>query len=140
MLVVKDFFDVVLSQYVGKCKVLNIFLSIDIGVCVVLVCKFNQLVVELDNIVVLCIFVDLLFVQFCFCGVEGLSNVVILFMLCGVFFFVDYGVVIVIGLLVGLVVCVVVVIDENDQVVYSQLVNEIIEELDYDVVLVVLKV
>lgn len=48
--------------------------------------------------------------------------------------------VIVDGLLKGLVVCVVVVIDENDNVIFSQLVDEIIIELDYEVVLVVLKV
>lgn len=41
MLVGNDLVDVLLNDFVGKCKVLNIFLSIDIGVCVIFVCKFN---------------------------------------------------------------------------------------------------
>lgn len=135
-LVVKDLVDVLLVDFIGKCKIFNIFFSVDMLVCVVLVCYFNQDVVGFVNMVVLCILVDLLFVQVCFCGVEGLDNVVMLLILCGVDFFKYYGVVLVSGLLVGLVVCVVVVLDEYDYVKYVELVLEIIQELDYDVVLV----
>ena len=133
-LVAKDLSDVALSQYAGKRKVLNIFPSIDTGVCAASVRKFNQLAAELDNTVVLCISADLPFAQSRFCGAEGLSNVVTLSTLRGASFLADYGVAIATGPLAGLVV-----IDENDQVVYSQLVNEITEEPDYDAALAALK-
>ena len=75
-----------LSQYAGKRKVLNIFPSIDTGVCAASVRKFNQLAAELDNTVVLCISADLPFAQSRFCGAEGLSNVVTLSTLRGASF------------------------------------------------------
>ncbi|MCE1727351.1 thiol peroxidase, partial [Enterobacter hormaechei] len=69
-LVAKDLADVTLSHYAGKRKVLNIFPSIDTGVCATSVRKFNQLASELDNTVVLCISADLPFAQSRFCGSE----------------------------------------------------------------------
>lgn len=138
-LVAKDLSDVALSQYAGKRKVLNIFPSIDTGVCAASVRKFNQLASELNNTVVLCISADLPFAQSRFCGAEGLNNVVTLSTLRGAQFLADYGVAISAGPLAGLAARAVVVIDENDQVVYSQLVNEITEEPDYDAALAALK-
>lgn len=75
--------DVALSQFAGSRKVLNIFPSIDTGVCAASVRKFNQLASELDNTVVLCISADLPFAQSRFCGAEGLNNVVTLSTLRG---------------------------------------------------------
>ena len=118
---------------------LNIFPSIDTGVCAASVRKFNQLASELNNTVVLCISADLPFAQSRFCGAEGLNNVVTLSTLRGAQFLADYGVAISAGPLAGLAARAVVVIDENDQVVYSQLVNEITEEPDYDAALAALK-
>ena len=138
-LVAKDLSDVTLSQFAGKRKVLNIFPSIDTGVCAASVRKFNQLASELNNTVVLCISADLPFAQSRFCGAEGLNNVVTLSTLRGAQFLADYGVAISAGPLAGLAARAVVVIDENDQVVYSQLVNEITEEPDYDAALAALK-
>lgn len=135
----KDLSDVALSQFAGSRKVLNIFPSIDTGVCAASVRKFNQLASELNNTVVLCISADLPFAQSRFCGAEGLNNVVTLSTLRGAQFTADYGVAISAGPLAGLAARAVVVIDENDQVVYSQLVNEITEEPDYDAALAALK-
>lgn len=87
----------------------------------------------------LCISADLPFAQSRFCGAEGLNNVVILSTLRAPQFLADYGVAIAAGPLAGLAARAVVVIDENDQVVYSQLVNEITEEPDYDAALASLK-
>ena len=70
-LVAKDLSDVTLAQFAGKRKVLNIFPSIDTGVCAASVRKFNQLATEMDNTVVLCISADLPFAQSRFCGAEG---------------------------------------------------------------------
>ncbi|MGK9522581.1 thiol peroxidase, partial [Salmonella enterica subsp. enterica] len=72
-LVARDRSDVSLSSFVGKRKVLNIFPSIDTGVCAASVRKFNQLAGEIDNTVVLCISADLPFAQSRFCGAEGLT-------------------------------------------------------------------
>jgi len=138
-LVAKDLSDVSLSQYAGKRKVLNIFPSIDTGVCATSVRKFNQLAGDVDNTVVLCISADLPFAQSRFCGSDGLSNVVTLSTLRGGDFKKDYGVAIVDGPLAGLTARAVVVLDEKDNVIYSQLVNEITTEPDYDAALAALK-
>ena len=138
-LTAKDLSDVALSQYAGKRKVLNIFPSIDTGVCAASVRKFNQLASELNNTVVLCVSADLPFAQSRFCGAEGLSNVVTLSTLRAPEFLQTYGVGIADGALKGLAARAVVVIDENDNVVYSQLVDKITNEPDYDAALAALK-
>ena len=138
-LVAKDLSDVTLAQFAGKRKVLNIFPSIDTGVCAASVRKFNQLATEIDNTVVLCVSADLPFAQSRFCGAEGLSNVITLSTLRNPDFLKDYGVEITEGPLKGLAARAVVVIDENDNVIFSQLVNEITNEPDYAAALDVLK-
>lgn len=138
-LVAKDLSDVTLSQFAGKRKVLNIFPSIDTGVCAASVRKFNQLATEMDNTVVLCISADLPFAQSRFCGAEGLSNVITLSTLRSPDFPEKYGVAISEGALKGLAARAVLVIDENDNVVFSELVNEITTEPDYTAALEALK-
>ncbi|ANE73912.1 MULTISPECIES: thiol peroxidase [Dickeya] len=138
-LVAKDLSDVALSHYAGKRKVLNIFPSIDTGVCAASVRKFNQLASSLDNTVVLCISADLPFAQSRFCGAEGLNNVVVLSTLRGAEFKENYGVAIAEGALKGLTARAVVVLDENDNVLHSELVNEITTEPNYDAAIAVLK-
>ncbi|MDU6412299.1 MAG: thiol peroxidase [Yersiniaceae bacterium] len=138
-LVAKDLSDVALSNFAGKRKVLNIFPSIDTGVCAASVRKFNQLASSLDNTVVLCISSDLPFAQSRFCGAEGLSNVVTLSTLRGESFKQAYGVAITEGPLGGLTARAVVVLDEDDRVIYSQLVDEITTEPNYDQVLSILR-
>jgi len=138
-LVAKDLSDVTLAQYAGKRKVLNIFPSIDTGVCAASVRKFNQLATEVNNTVVLCVSADLPFAHSRFCGAEGLSNVVTLSTLRNPEFLQDYGVGIEEGALKGLAARAVVVIDESNKVVFSQLVNEITTEPDYAAALETLK-
>ncbi|SNY59199.1 thiol peroxidase [Enterobacter sp. CC120223-11] len=138
-LVAKDLSDVALSQFAGKRKVLNIFPSIDTGVCAASVRKFNQLAGELNNTVVLCISADLPFAQSRFCGAEGLSNVVTLSTLRAPEFLQQYGVGIAEGALKGLSARAVIVLDENDNVILSELVNEITTEPDYAAALEALK-
>lgn len=138
-LVAKDLSDVALSQFAGKRKVLNIFPSIDTGVCAASVRKFNQLAGELENTVVLCISADLPFAQSRFCGAEGLSNVVTLSTLRAPEFLQQYGVAVAAGPLKGLAARAVIVIDENDNVIHSELVNEITTEPDYTAALDALK-
>ena len=138
-LVAKDLSDVALSQFAGKRKVLNIFPSIDTGVCAASVRKFNQLATEMDNTVVLCISADLPFAQSRFCGAEGLGNVVTLSTLRNPEFLQSYGVGIAEGALKGLTARAGIFLDQNDNVVFSQLVDEITNEPDYNAALETLK-
>lgn len=138
-LVAKDLSDVSLAQFAGKRKVLNIFPSIDTGVCAASVRRFNALAGELQNTAVLCISADLPFAQSRFCGAEGLDNVVTLSTLRAGDFLENYGVAIAVGPFKGLAARAVLVLDEKDEVIYGELVNEITEEPDYDAALASLK-
>ena len=131
MLVDKDLKDVSLSQFWGKRKVLNIVPSLDTPVCQESARKFNAAASSLPNTVVLVISADLPFAQNRFCGAEGLSNVITLSTLRGRDFHKDYGVMIMDPPLAGLTARAVVVLDENDKVIHSELVSEIKNEPDY---------
>ena len=130
-LVAKDLADVSLASYAGKRKILNIFPSIDTPTCATSVRQFNAKANDLPNTVVLCISADLPFAQNRFCGAEGLSNVLTLSTLRGADFLTAYGVAITSGPLAGLAARAVVVLDENDRVLHSELVSEIKNEPDY---------
>ena len=134
-LVGKDLADVPLSSFAGKRKVLNIFPSIDTPTCATSVRTFNKKANELTNTVVLCISADLPFAQSRFCGAEGLANVVTLSTLRGAEFLKAYGVALASGPLAGLTARAVVVLDENNTVLHSELVAEIKNEPDYDAAL-----
>ena len=130
-LVGKDLSDVSLASFAGKRKVLNIFPSIDTPTCALSVRKFHQHASEVANTVVLCISADLPFAQNRFCGAEGLANVVTLSTLRCREFLENYGVLIAESGMAGLAARAVVVLDENNVVLHSQLVGEIKEEPDY---------
>lgn len=138
-LVAGDLSDVTLASLAGKRKVLNIFPSVDTPTCATSVRQFNAKANELSNTVVLCISADLPFAQARFCGAEGLENVKNLSTLRGAEFIQNYGVAIADGPLKGLTARAVVVLDENDNVLHSELVKEIAEEPNYDAALAVLK-
>ena len=134
-LVGKDLADVPLTHFAGRRKVLNIFPSVDTPVCAGSVRRFNQAAGQLENTVVLCISADLPFAQNRFCGAEGLENVVTLSTLRGRDFLKAYGVALASGPLAGLAARAVVVLDENNQVLHSELVPEIKQEPDYEAAL-----
>lgn len=137
-LVGKDLADVGLDAFAGKRKLLNIFPSVDTGVCATALRKFNELASKPENAVVLGISADLPFAQARFCGAEGLERVVMLSTMRGREFLEDYGVAIADGPLAGLAARAVVVLDAGDKVVHAQLVDEIGEEPDYDAALAAL--
>lgn len=138
-LVKSDLSDAKLSDYKGKRVILNIFPSIDTGVCATSVRRFNKEASELKNAVVLCISRDLPFAQGRFCGAEGLSNVVTLSEFRNELFSQSYGVQIVDGPLAGLMSRAVVVVDENGKVVHAEQVPEIVQEPDYEAALKAIK-
>lgn len=137
-LVAKDLSDVSLASLAGKRKVLNIFPSIDTPTCALSVRTFNQRASQLKNTVVLCISADLPFAQSRFCGAEGLENVVTLSTLRGSEFLENYGVRIADTAMAGLSARAVVVLDENNTVLHSELVAEIKSEPNYDAALAAL--
>jgi thiol peroxidase len=134
-LVGKDLADVSLANFAGKRKMLNIFPSVDTGVCAASVRRFNELAGGLDNTVVLCISADLPFAQARFCGAEGLDHVVMLSLMRGRGFLRDYGVALAEGPLAGVAARAVVVLDAQDKVIHAQLVDEITHEPDYEAAL-----
>ncbi|GAO36485.1 lipid hydroperoxide peroxidase [Sulfuricella sp. T08] len=139
MLVDKNLNDISLSQFEGKRKILSIVPSIDTPVCATSTRQFNREASQLDNVVVLVISADLPFAQVRFCGAEGLNNVIMLSTLRGRDFSKDYGVLIKTYPLAGLCARAVIVLDEHDRVLYSQLVPEITDEPDYDAALAAVK-
>jgi thiol peroxidase len=127
-----DLKDVSLADYKGKRKVLNIVPSLDTAVCATSTRRFNEAASRLPNTVVLVVSADLPFASKRFCTTEGLQNVVPLSLMRSKSFAKDYGVLLQDGPLAGLCARAVVVLDENDKVVYRQLVPEIGQEPDYD--------
>lgn len=128
-----------LDAYAGKRKVLNIFPSIDTPTCATSVRTFNQKASSMQNTVVLCISADLPFAQSRFCGAEGIENVVTLSTFRNTAKFgTDYGVLIADSSLAGLTARAVVVLDENNKVLHSELVAEIADEPNYDAALAAL--
>ena len=127
-----DLGEITLAQYAGRTVILNIFPSVDTPVCAATVRRFNQACGSLDNTVVLCVSMDLPFAQTRFCGAEGLRNVTTLSAFRHRAFATAYGVAIDDGPLAGLCARAVVIIDQQATVVYSQLVDEITSEPDYD--------
>ena len=138
MLVDKDLNDVALSHFAGKRKVLSIVPSLDTPTCAASTRVFNEKAASLANTVVIVISSDLPFAQSRFCGAEGIENVTTLSTLRGRDFHRDYGVLITEHPLTGLTARAVIVLDENDTVLYSQLVPEIADEPDYDAALAAL--
>jgi thiol peroxidase len=121
-----------LADYSGKKKLLNIVPSLDTPVCATSTKKFNEAATGQDNVVMLVISADLPFAMGRFCGAENIDKVVPLSMMRSRNFAKDYGVLIEDGPLAGITARAVVILDENDRVVYTELVPEIGQEPDYD--------
>ena len=127
-----DLGDVSLQDYAGKKVILNIFPSVDTGVCAASVRKFNEVAGEIHDVAVLCVSADLPFAHARFCGAEGIDKVESLSTVRGGTFGKDYGVRLIDGPLEGVLARSIVVVDGDGKVTYTQLVPEIKEEPDYD--------
>lgn len=134
-LVGQDLSTVTSTAYAGKSIVLNIFPSIDTGVCATSVRKFNEKAASLGDVVVLCISKDLPFAAGRFCGAEGIKNVIMASGFRDDAFEAAYGVKLVDGPLQGLMARSVVVVGADGLVKHAQLVPEITTEPDYDAAL-----
>jgi thiol peroxidase len=126
-----DLSDTSLKDFAGKTVILNIFPSIDTGVCATSVKKFNAEAAALPNAVVLGVSRDLPFAHKRFCGAESIDKVVSTSALRDDSFARGYGVTMTEGPLAGLFSRAVVVIDGHGKVVYAEQVPEITQEPDY---------
>ena len=138
-LVKSDLSSFALKDLKGKNIVLNIFPSLDTGVCATSVRKFNELAASLDNTTVVAVSKDLPFAQSRFCTTEGIKNLIAASAFRSPEFSKDYGVEMVDGPLAGLLARAVVVIDENGKVIHAELVPEIAQEPDYEAAIKALK-
>lgn len=124
-----------LADYAGSKVVLNIFPSIDTGTCAASVRAFNEKASALDNTKVLCVSRDLPFAQKRFCGAEGLENVENLSDFKDGSFGKNYGLELIDSAFAGLHSRVVIVLDENGTVKYTEQVAEIADEPNYEAAL-----
>ena len=132
LLTKSDLGDVSLKDFRGMKKILNIVTSLDTGTCATSAKKFEAEAAKLNDTVVLTVSCDLPFAQSRFCQSEGISKVITLSQLRNRDFGRDYGVEFIDGPLAGLLARSLVVLDENDIVLYTQQVPENGEEPDYE--------
>jgi len=132
VLVNKDLENVSLSSFSGKKKLLSIVPSLDTPVCATSTKKFNEYAKEHDDTVILVVAADLPFAMSRFCAAEAVDNIVPLSIMRSKEFSSDYGVLIEDGPLAGITARALLVLDQDNSVVYAELVSEIAEEPDYE--------
>ncbi len=137
-LINNDLGKVTLDDFKGVRLVLNIFPSLDTGICASSVRNFNKMIASYPNTKVLCISRDLPFAQKRFCGTEGIENAITLSDFATHQFGKSYGVEMIDGPFAHLLSRAVIVADENGKVIYTEQVPEIAQEPDYDKALAVL--
>ena len=135
-LVGSDLSEATLATYAGKRKVLNIFPSIDTGVCQKSVRQFSERASGREGVAVLNVSADLPFAFKRWCGAEGLDVQTLSTFRST--FATDYGLRIEDSKMKGLCARAVVVLDGDDQVVYTELVDDIGHEPNYDAALAAL--
>lgn len=137
-LVDKDLHDRTLSGFKGKPKLIATVPSLDTATCSIMTKNFNDHAKKHLNHLIITVSADLPFAQKRFCELEHVQNVMTLSMMRDKEFGKTYGVLIQDGLLAGLLARAVIVLDANDNVVYTELVPEITKEPNYQKALDVL--
>lgn len=132
-----DLSDLTGESLAGKRVVLNIFPSIDTGVCAASVREFNKRAASLDNTAVVCVSADLPFAAGRFCAAEGIDDVLVGSSFRSSFGK-DYGVTLVDTPLAGLLARAVVVLDADGTVLHEELVADMANEPNYDAAVAVL--
>lgn len=121
-----------LADYKGKKKILSVVPSLDTPTCALSAKKFNEAASKLPNTVILVVSADLPFAQKRLCSAENLNNVIPLSLMRSKKFAEDYGVLIQDGPIAGLCTRAIIVLDEENKVIYTELVPELSQEPDYD--------
>lgn len=138
-LVIRDFTVVSLESFIGKNIILNVFPSLDTGTCSTSIRRFNEEASKLKDTVVVCASMDSPFACLNFCDSYNINNTIVGSDIRNRTLGANYGLTIIDSALAGLLARAVVVIDQNQKVIYSELVSNINAEPDYDAALDALK-
>ena len=122
---------------VGRRLVLNIFPSLDTGICAMSVRRFNQLAADLPDTLVLCVSADLPYAHKRFCVTESIENVTTGSSFRSGFGL-DFGLTLVDGPMRGLLSRAVLVADSDLTILHAEQVPSINSEPDYDAALAAL--
>jgi|GEM_PF-736691 len=134
-----DLENVTLEDYENECKVLNILPSLDVPSCMESAQKLNCSRVDLENAAVLIISADLPFAQRQFVEMANLNDVTTLSTFRASTFATDYGVQIASGDLAGLMAQAIVVLNEKNKIIHTQLLTELAQEINYEAIFLALK-
>lgn len=127
-----DLSEIHLKNYLGKKIILNIFPSLDTSTCASAMLQFNEIAMNHQDLLILCISADLPFAQNRFCSSKHLDNIHPVSTFRHPEFGNEYGVAITDGALTGLLARAVILLDETGKVIYTQLVKEITDEPNYN--------
>ena len=127
-----DLSTVSLENFAGKKVVINVFPSVDTGVCALQLKAFNEKLADKEDVALLFVSMDLPFAFKRFCGAEGVEKAITASDFRDQSFANAYGLKLVDGPLEGLLTRAVIVIDESHKVTYTELVSEITSEPNYD--------
>lgn len=139
VLTTRDLKDMSLSHFQGKKKILSIFPSLDTPVCLKSSKVFNDEAKANQGLMVIGVSADLPFALERVCGFEKIDNVMCLSMMRDRSFAKDYGVLMKNGPLAGIAARAVLALDENNKVIYTELVEDIALEPNYMKVLEAVK-
>ena len=132
LLVDKDLKEHSLKDFRGKKKILSIVPSLDTAVCSLSAKKFNEAMKKHPEAQVIVISADSPFAQKRVCDQDNLKNITTLSMMRSKDFAKSYGVLILDGPLAGICARAIVVLDEQDNVIYTEFVPEITQEPNYE--------
>ncbi|MDD2961465.1 MAG: thiol peroxidase [Muribaculaceae bacterium] len=124
--------EITCADFEGKNIILNIFPSLDTSVCAMSVRKFNKIAETAKDTQMICVSMDLPFAAKRFCTTEGINNLVVASAFRFPLFAQKYGVQIVDGVLTGLLARAVIIMDKSRKVIYTELVEEITHEPNYE--------
>ena len=123
--------EITLASSAGKTRIIATIPSLDTPVCHAETKNFNAQAEQLANAQVLVVSTDLPFGQKRWCGAEGVDSVKTLSAHRSTDFGENYGVMIIDGPLAGMFSRAVVVRDENNTVVHSEMIEDITTEPNY---------
>lgn len=124
--------DKALADFINKNKLISIVPSLDTQVCATSAVKFNEAAKDFSNTAFIIVSADLPFAQQRFCKENNLKNLTTLSMMRNKNFAKDYGVLLQDGPMAGLTARAVVVLNQQNKVIYSELVSDIVNEPDYE--------
>lgn len=127
-----DLRDVTLDDFDQEYLILSIFPSLDTPTCSIAVKRFNEAAADLPDCMVLCISKDLPFAQSRFCGANDIKIAKAFSAFRSPEFAKQFGVDITDSPIRGLLARAIIVLNDERQVIYTELVPEITQEPDYN--------